>query len=137
MKIKNLRLFKNPVSLWFVSIILCAVSFEGTLSFPNVIKSSQSISQYLVSFSHALYVIAGVAIVIGIWRSLHYTPAMVIIWGIGCLGAALGGPLAFSTIQATFLRTSVIITLVILFLTSGLFLYTRNIIKGKTQKSKL
>ena len=133
MKSKNLRLFKKPISLWLVCIILCAVSFEGILSFPNIIKSSQSISQYIVALFHALYVIAGIVIVICMWHSLRFTSATVIIWGLGSLGAALGGPLAFNTIQATFLRTSVIITLVILLLTYGLFLYTRYIIKGKTQ----
>jgi hypothetical protein len=74
-----------------------------------------------------------IVIVIGLWRSLHFTSTIVVIWGIGSLVAALGGPLAFSTTQATFLRTSVIITLIILLLTYGLFLYTRYIIKGKTQ----
>jgi len=134
MKIKNLSLSKKLISLWFVSIILCAVSFEGILSFPNLIKSAQTISQYIVTFAHALYVIAGVVIVIGIWRSLHYTSAIVIVWGIGSLGAALGGPLAFSVVQATFLRTSIIISLIILVLTIGLFFYTRNIVKKKYQK---
>ena len=130
MKIKNLRLSKKLISLWFVSIILCAVSFEGILSFPNLIKSSQTISQYIVSLSHSIYVISGIVIVIGLWRSFKYTPTIVIIWGTGSLGAALGGPLAFSKVQATFLRTSVIIFFVIIILTSGLFIYTRNIIKG-------
>jgi hypothetical protein len=133
MKIKNKKLSWKLIGLWLVSIILCAVSFEGILSFPNLIKSSQTLSQYIVSFAHALYVIAGVVIVIGMWRSLSYTSTIVIIWGIGSLGAALGGPLAFSSVQAAFLRTSIIITLIILILTTGLFLYTRYIIKRKNQ----
>jgi hypothetical protein len=134
MKIKDIKLSVKLTSMWLVCIILCVVSFDGILSFPNLIKSSQTTLQYVIAFFHALYVIAGVVIVIGMWRSLYFTPAIVIIWGIGSLGAALGGPLAFSTIQATFLRTAVIITIIILLLTYGLFLYTRYIIKGKTQK---
>lgn len=133
MKIKNIKLSWKLIGLWLVSLILCAVSFEGILSFPNLIKSSQTILQYIVSFAHVLYVIAGVVIVIGMWRSLSFTSTIVIIWGIGSLGAALGGPFVFSEVQATFMRTSIIISLIILILTSLLFLYTRYIIKRKNQ----
>jgi hypothetical protein len=133
MKIKDFKLVKRLIVMWLVSIILCAVSFEGILSFPNILKSSQTISQFMVSITHVMYIIAGVVIVIGIWRSLHFTPAIVIIWGIGSLGAALGGPLAFSDVQATFLHTSIIVSLFILVLTSGLFIYTRRNLKAKNQ----
>jgi hypothetical protein len=67
------------------------------------------------------------------WRSLLFTPALVIIWGIASLSAALGGPTAFSQMPPTFLRTAILITLAIFILTSGLFLYTRNILNKKGQ----
>ena len=140
MKIKKIKLLNKPVSLWLISIILCVVSFEGILSFPSLIKSSSSLAHYLVIISHALYVISGIAIVIGMWRSLLYTPTLVIIWGITSLSAALGGPVAFSQMPPTFLKTAIIITLTIFTLTFGLFLYTRNILikrKSNFNKTKL
>ena len=127
--IKDVKLLKKPISLWLVSIILFAVSLEGILSFPNLLMSSQTISQHLVIITHALYVLAGIIIIVGLWFSHKATPIIVIIWGIVSLGAALGGPLAFSQIKATSLRTSIIIALLIFLITSGLFLYTRYIIK--------
>jgi hypothetical protein len=131
MKTNDLKLTKRTVGLWLVSIILCAVSLDGILGFPNLIQSSQSLPQYMVAIAHALYVMAGILVVIGIWRSLPFTSTMVIIWGIGSLVAGLGGPLVFSATQPTFLRTSIIITLVVVIFTFCLFLYTRNIIKSK------
>ena len=127
--IKDVKLLKKPISLWLVSIILFAVSLEGILSFPNLLMSSQTISQHLVIIIHALYVLAGIIIIVGLWFSHKATPIIVIIWGIVSLGVALGGPLAFSQIKATFLRTSIIIALLIFLITSGLFLYTRYIIE--------
>ena len=127
--IKDVKLLKKPISLWLVSIILFAVSLEGILSFPNLLMSSLTISQHLVIITHALYVLAGIIIIVGLWFSHKATPIIVIIWGIVSLGVALGGPLAFSQIKATFLRTSIIIALLIFLITSGLFLYTRYIIE--------
>jgi len=127
--IEDVKLLNKPISLWFISIILFAVSLEGILSFPKLLMSSQTISQYLVIITHALYALAGIIIIVGLWFSHKATPTIVILWGIVSLGAALGGPLAFSQIKATFLRTSIIIALLIFLITSGLFLYTRYIVK--------
>jgi len=127
--IKDFKLFKKPISLWLVSIILLAVSLEGILSFPGLLKSSQTIPQYLVIITHASYVLAGIVVIVGLWLSHKATLTIVVIWGIVSLGAALGGPLAFSQIKATFPRTAIIISLLIFLITAGLFLYTRYIIK--------
>jgi hypothetical protein len=130
--IRNYRLLNKPLSMWLVSLILFAVSLEGILSFPGLVRSSQTVSHYLVVTSHALYVIAGIVIILGLWLSLRVTSSIVIIWGFVSLGAAIGGPLAFSQIPSTFPRTAFIMTLAIFVLTCGLFLYTRNFIgKGK------
>lgn len=132
MMIKNYRLLNKPISLWLVSLILLVVSLEGILSFPALLKSSQTLSHYMVITSQALYVIAGLAIILGLWLSKRFTTAIVIVWGFVSLGAAIGGPLAFSQIPSTFPRTAFSMTLAIFILTYGLFLYTRYLIgKGK------
>jgi hypothetical protein len=130
----KIKLLNKSVSVWVISLILFVVSFEGILSFPGLIKSSSTLSHYLVICSHALYVITGIVIVIGMWRSLPYTPTLIIIWGITSLFAALGGPLAFSQIPPTFLKTAILITLAIFVITTGLFLYVRNLLNIKNQK---
>jgi hypothetical protein len=127
--IKDFKLFKKPISLWLVTIILLAVSVEGILSFPGLLKSSQTIPQYLVIITHASYVLTGIVVIVGLWLSHKATLTIVIIWGIVSLGAALGGPLAFSQIKSTFPRTAIIIALLIFLITAGLFLFTRYIIK--------
>jgi len=129
MKLKLPAWMKKPFHFWLVIILLSAVSFEGILSFPGILSSSQTLMQYIVICIHALYVIAGIGIIIGMWRYLRFTSFMVIIWGIASLGAAIGGPLALSQVQPTFTRTAVIMGLLIALLTSGLFLYTRRICK--------
>ena len=129
MRITDFKLFNKPFGLWLISIILLALSFEGILSFPSIVQTSQTIARFIVCLSHALYVIAGVIIIIGLWFSLRITLTFVIFLGIASLGAALGGPLVFSSIQAKFLLTSIIMTMVIIIITVGLFLYSRAIIK--------
>jgi hypothetical protein len=129
--IKDFKLFNKPISLWIISIILFIVSLDGILSFPGLLKSSQTIVQYSVIISHALYGITGIMIILGLWFSHKATLTIVIIWGVVSLGAALGGPLAFSPVKATFPKTAIIITLLIILITSGLFLYTRYIVKKK------
>jgi hypothetical protein len=126
--IKDFKLLKKPISLWLISIILFAVSLEGVLSFQGLLKSSQTVLQYSVIISHALYVITGIMIILGLWFSHKYTLAIVIVWGIVSICAALGGPLAFSQVKTTFPLTAIIIALLITLITSGLFFYTRYII---------
>ena len=118
---------KKPVSVWVVSFALCAVSLEGLWSLPAILASLQTAGQYFVAVSHAAYVIAGFLIVLGIWRSVHWTWIVVIIWGITSLGAAVGGPLAFSPTTAPTHRTIIAITIAVLLLTSGLLWYVRRI----------
>jgi len=126
--IKDFKLFKKPISLWLISILLFAVSLEGILSFPGILRSCQTVIQYSVVISHALYVISSILIILGLWFSHKATLTIVIIWGIVSLGAALGGPLAFSQTKPTFPQTALVITLLIILITSGLFLYTRYIV---------
>lgn len=129
MKIKGITFLKKPLSLWLVSAILLAVCLEGILSFPYLLKTSESINQYLVVFSHASYVIAGIIVILGLWVSFSATPVFVVIWGFASLGAAEGGPLAFSVVKATFPKTAIIIALLIFAITYMLFIYSRYMIK--------
>lgn len=126
---KEIKFLNKPLSLWLVSIALFAIIFEGILSFPGILKSSESALQLTIAFSHALYALSGIAIITGLWLSIRATPVFVIIWGITGLGAALGGPLAFSNVNGTFSKTAALMVLLIFLITAGLFLYTRHIIR--------
>lgn len=132
---KTLKLLNRPISLWFISIILFAVSLEAILSFPPLLKSSQTIFQYVIITCHALYAVTGLVIILGLWLPFKYTSTIVIIWGFASLGAALGGPLAFSQPNATFPRTAIIMATAVFMLTAGLFLYSRNIFTKKQDAS--
>ncbi|HLN55008.1 MAG TPA: hypothetical protein VK207_03385 [Bacteroidales bacterium] len=133
---KGFNLLKRPLSLWLVSIVLFAVSLEGILSFPGLMKSSQTTMEYAVIVSQGLYALAGIVIIAGLWFSLRATPLIVILWGIFSLGAALGGPLFFSHVKPTFPRTAIIMTLAVFFITAALFLYTRYIINKQNTLRK-
>jgi len=122
---------KKPVSVWLISLALCAVSFEGLWSLPNVLLSLQTTSQILVAISHIIYVISGFAVVTGIWRSVRSTWIAVIIWGVSGPGAAIGGPLVFSPITAATPRTVIVIAISVLLITMGLLLYVRRITRAR------
>ena len=118
------------MSVWAISISLCAVSVDGVVGLPNIVSSLQTFMQYLVAASHIAYIITGIIIVIGIWRSLRSTRVVVIIWGITSLGAALGGPLAFAPTSAMLARTTIVITITILLASCGLLWYVHNMIRS-------
>lgn len=126
---KRKRSIKKLIGLSLVSIILFAISIEGILSFPGLLKSSQTTLEYMVIISQALYGITGILIIVGLWFSFRFTSAVVIFWGIVSLGAALGGPAVFSHVKPTFPRTAMIITLIIIIITAGLFFYSKYIIR--------
>jgi len=120
---------KRTVGIWIISISLCAVSFEGLWSLPGIVRSSRTTLQYLVAVSQAAYVMAGIAIVIGLWRDNRSTRPAVVSWGIASTGAAIGGPLAFGPDHALTSRTAILIMLMITVLTLWLFWYVRRIVR--------
>jgi hypothetical protein len=132
---KEIKLLKKPLTLWLVSIALFAVIIEGILSFPGILSSAESGLQIAVAVSHALYALSGIAIITGLWLSLRAAPYFVIIWGITGLGAALGGPLAYSKVDGTFSKTAALMVLLIFLITAGLFLYSRYIVRKESKKS--
>jgi len=121
---------RKQISLWLISIILCIVSFEGILSFPRLIGPSLTLSKSLVCLAQVTYVIFGVFIVVGLWKSLNITPKIIIGWGIASMGAALGGPFAYSTVHSLSLPTAVFIILGISLITFGLFLFSLKLLGG-------
>lgn len=54
---------------------------------------------------------------------------IVILLSVISLGAAIGGPFEFGPAQTTFVRIAVIMGLLIVLLTSGLFIYTHRVCK--------
>lgn len=122
---------KKPLSIWIITIVLCAVSLEGFLSFPNILLTLQTPLQYIVAACHIIYVGMSLGIVYCIWRSLRSTWIVVIIWGIASIGAAVGGPWTFGATSPTIYRTTIAVTLSIVLLTLLLLGYVRQMRRKK------
>ena len=116
---------RKSISFWLLSLCLFVISVEGVLSLPTILSQLNNGAQYLVVVCHLAYVISGVLVVYGMWRSLSSTWILVTTWGIGSLGASIGGPLAFSSTTATNYGSIVMIAIAVLLLTSGLLWYVR------------
>jgi hypothetical protein len=116
---------KRPIAVWLIALSLSAVSLDSILGLPNILVSVDAMPKFLIALSHVLYSIAGIGVVIGIWRSLRWTWIAVILGGSASLGAAIGGPLAFGPIPPEFLRTAIAMAFAILLLTSALLWYVR------------
>ncbi len=121
----------KKIDVWLVSLALCAISFEGLWSIPTVLDSLQTVPHYLVAISQIGYSIAGIGVVVGIWRSSRSTRTMVIIWGIASLAAAIGGPLTFSPATPTIHRTIIAIAVAVVIMTLGLLWYVHRISRAE------
>ena len=125
---------KHKVGRWLVSVLLCAVSFEGLWTMTYVWSSAGTLAQQLVAVCHVSYVVAGIAVVIGIWRSVRSTWIAVAIWGAASLGAALGGPAAFGPPSAMKARVAGAVSIAIVLITAVLLVYVRRITCDKVAK---
>jgi hypothetical protein len=107
------------------TIILFAISINGILGLPVILSTLHSDIQYLVAISQITYIVSGIAVGVGIWRTFRGIKLLTLIWGLTILCTTLG-PFTFAPFMMTFTRISLIITSTIIIATLSLLWFVIN-----------